>query len=127
MKMIMSTETFVYVTYIATTPEKVWRASIYGELTRQYWGHVNVSDWKPGADWKLVADGGKQTVHVVGKVVECVPNKRYVVTWADPSDATVSSKHSRLAVDIEIVDDMTRVCVTHDQLTQEMQKEITNG
>jgi uncharacterized protein YndB with AHSA1/START domain len=127
MKMIMSTETFVYVTYIATTPEKVWRALIYGELTRQYWGHANVSNWKPGADWKLVADDGKQTVHVVGKVVECVPNKRYVVTWADPSDATVSSKHSRLAVDIEIVDDMTRVCVTHDQLTQEMQKEITNG
>jgi uncharacterized protein YndB with AHSA1/START domain len=123
----MSTEKFVYVTYIATTPEKVWRALIDGELTRQYWGHENVSDWKPGADWKLVADDGKHTVHVVGKVQESVPNKRYVVTWADPSDAADSSKHSRLAIDIEIVDGMTRVTVTHDQLSPEMQKKITNG
>lgn len=123
----MSTEKFVYVTYIATTPEKVWQALVDGELTRQYWGHRNVTDWKPGSDWKLVADDGKHSVHVVGKVLESVPNKRFALTWADPSDAADQSRHSRLAVDIEIIDDMTRVTVTHDQLTPEMQKKITNG
>jgi uncharacterized protein YndB with AHSA1/START domain len=125
--MNMNAEKFVYVTYISTTPEKVWLALLNGELTRQYWGHENVSDWRPGADWQLVADDGKRTVKQVGKVLESVPNKRFVLTWADPSDAADSSKHSRLAVDIETVGDMTRVTVTHDQLAPEMQKRITNG
>jgi uncharacterized protein YndB with AHSA1/START domain len=125
--MKMNTEKFVYVTYIATAPEKVWQALLDGELTRQYWGHENVSDWTPGADWKLVADDGKRTVHVVGKVLESIPNKRFALTWADPVDVPDPSKHSRLAIDIEIVGDMTRVTVTHDQLTPDMQRKITNG
>lgn len=125
--MNMNAEKFVYVTYISATPEKIWRALLDGELTRQYWGHENVSDWKPGADWQLVADDGKRTVKHVGKVLESVPNKRFVLTWADPSDAADPSKHSRLAVDIETVGDMTRVTVTHDQLAPEMQKRISNG
>jgi hypothetical protein len=46
---------FVYVTYIRTTPEKLWAALIEPEFTRQYWGNTHqVSDWKPGADWKIM-------------------------------------------------------------------------
>jgi uncharacterized protein YndB with AHSA1/START domain len=33
----MSKPTFVYVTYIATTPEKLWQALTDGAFTRQYW------------------------------------------------------------------------------------------
>ena len=40
--------TFVYVTYIHSTPEKVWEALTDADLTAQYWGHSNVSDWRPG-------------------------------------------------------------------------------
>lgn len=54
----MSNGKFVYVIYIATTPQKVWKALLEGELTRQYWRHENVSDWKPGSKWELVADDG---------------------------------------------------------------------
>ena len=50
----MSNSKFVYALYIAATPEKVWKALLDGELTRQYWGHENVSDWKPGSPWKHV-------------------------------------------------------------------------
>ena len=28
---------YVYVTYIATTPQKVWQALIDTDVTRQYW------------------------------------------------------------------------------------------
>ncbi len=28
---------FVYVTYILSTPEKVWNALVDGEVTKQYW------------------------------------------------------------------------------------------
>ena len=123
----MSNEKFVYVTYIATTPQKVWSALLEGDLTRQYWKHENVSDWKPGSKWELVADDGKGTVRHVGKVLECVPDKRLVLTWGDVVDAADETKHSRLAIDIETVGEMVRLTVTHDALTPDMQRRISNG
>ena len=45
----MSKPSFVYVTYIRATPEKVLDAITDRELTAQYWGHPNVSDWKAGS------------------------------------------------------------------------------
>jgi uncharacterized protein YndB with AHSA1/START domain len=125
--MTMSTEKFVYVTYIATTPQKVWNALLEGELTRQYWRHENVSDWKPGSKWELVADDGKRTVKHVGKVLESLPNKRLVLAWGDVADAWDSAKHSRVAIDIETVGEMVRLTVTHAELTPDMQRRITYG
>jgi uncharacterized protein YndB with AHSA1/START domain len=125
--MTMSNGKFVYVTYIATTPQKVWEALLEGELTRQYWKHENVSDWKPGSSWELVADDGKRTVKHVGKVQEFAPNKRLVLSWGDVADAAEPAKHSRLAIEIETVGAMVRLTVTHDDLTPEMQRRITNG
>lgn len=123
----MSNETFVYVTYIATTPQQVWKALLEGELTRRYWKHENVSEWKPGSKWELVADDGKRTVKHVGKVLECVPDKRLALTWAEPSDAADEAKHSRVAIDIETVGEMVRLTVTHDDLGPDMQRKITRG
>lgn len=42
---------FVYVTYIRTTPAKVYEAITTPEAASRYWGHENVSDWTPGATW----------------------------------------------------------------------------
>jgi uncharacterized protein YndB with AHSA1/START domain len=112
----VNNEKFVYVTYIASTPAKVWRALIEGDLTRQYWKHTNESDWKPGSRWKHVAADGSATVKLVGSVVEVVPNKRLVLTWADVADAEKPSRHSTVTIDIESVGEMVRLTVTHDQL-----------
>jgi uncharacterized protein YndB with AHSA1/START domain len=125
--MTMSDEKFVYVTYIATTPQQVWKALLEGELTRQYWKHENVSDWKLGSKWELVADDGKRTVKHVGKVLECVPDQRLVLTWGDVADAADPARHSRMAIDIETVGEMVRLTVTHDELTPDMRRRITNG
>jgi uncharacterized protein YndB with AHSA1/START domain len=118
---------YVYVTYIATTPEKVWQALVDTDVTRQYWVdpnagsphvNVNVSDWKPGSRWehqRVGADAG--TVDIVGKVVESTPPRRLVFTWARPSDADDEAKHSRVAFDIEPYGDkLVRLTVTHDEL-----------
>lgn len=44
------TETFVYVTYIASTREKVWDALTNPEFTRRYWnGRLVESDWRVGS------------------------------------------------------------------------------
>jgi uncharacterized protein YndB with AHSA1/START domain len=112
----MSKEKFVYVTYIATTPEKAWQALVDGEMTRQYWDHDNVSDWQPGSAWehrRIDAAGGAD---IVGEVIESDPPRRLVMSWASPADAADKAKHSRVAIDIERVGDAVRLCVTHDEL-----------
>lgn len=120
-------ERFVYVTYIATTPERVWDALTKGELTREYWKHENISDWRAGSKWEHVTVDGRRTVKLVGQVLESAPPKRLVLTWADAADAADPSRHSRVAIDIETVGGMVRVSVTHDHITPDWLPKIVNG
>lgn len=101
---------FVYTTYMKTTPEKLWAAITNPEFTRQYWGHENVSDWKKGSKWQLVANDDKRTIKVVGQVVESIPPKRLVLTWADPAD---TADDSRVTFEIDTIEDMVRLNVIH--------------
>jgi uncharacterized protein YndB with AHSA1/START domain len=67
----MSEPKFVYVTYIATTPEKLWQALTDGAFTRQYWFGTSVkSDWSRGSR-VIFRSGGD--VHDTGEVLDCVP------------------------------------------------------
>jgi uncharacterized protein YndB with AHSA1/START domain len=108
---------FVYVTYIRSTPDKVFEAIMKPEIARRYWGHENVSDWKPGSAWQHVRANDQRTVNVVGKVVEAVPPRRLVITWASPSRADDPEGTSRVRFDVEPFDGgMVRLTVTHDEL-----------
>jgi len=118
---------FVYVIYIASTPEKIWEALMRGELTRQYWGHENVSDWKRGSRWKHVTADDARAVRIEGEVLESVPPKRLVLTWAEPSDAADPRKHTRMTLTIEPVKDMVRLTLVHDELGPEMLEKISSG
>ena len=78
---------FVYITYITTTPEKLWNALQNSEMTRQYWGnHTNATDWKPGSRWEHRDTDDAKLVDIVGKVVESDPSRKLVLTWASPAD-----------------------------------------
>ena len=119
----MTKPSFVYVTYIATTPEKVWRALVDTDITRQYWvgssgpAHVNVSDWKPGSRWEHQRVDDTHAVDVVGTVVETNPPRRLVMTWARPTEADDAAKHSRVTFDVETQSDrLVRLTVTHENL-----------
>ena len=121
---------FVYVTYISTTPEKVWQALTDGEMTKQYWvRHKNASDWKVGSTWKHQDYDNPSLVDIVGTVVESAPPRRLVVTWAFPADAANREKQSRVTYEIEPYMDAVRLIVTHDELEpgSEMLKGITSG
>lgn len=119
---------FVYVTYIASTPEKVFNALMAPEMTRKYWAHLNVSDWKVGSPWKH-EDANDGQIHLVGKVLESDPPRRLVISWAFPADKDNEEKHTRVTFEIEPGPGMVRLTVTHDDLEpgSEMQKGITRG
>jgi hypothetical protein len=72
----MDKPVFVYVTYIVSTPEKVWRALVEPEVTVEYWRFVNVSDWRPGSRWEHREGGPQGELRLVGKVLESVPPRR---------------------------------------------------
>ena len=114
--MTRETLSYVYVTYIASTPEKVFEAITKPDLARRYWGHENVSDWTPGSDWRHVRANDERTVELVGKVVETSPPTRLVITWANASQAADPDAYSRVTFDIEPYDDMVRLTVSHDDL-----------
>lgn len=120
---------FVYVTYIATSPEKVWDALINPDVTAKYWQHENASDWKPGSRWEHRSSSKDRTLRLVGKVVETSPPRRLVLTWAFPADENRAEKHTRVTFEIEPVGDVVRLTVTHDRLEpgSEMLKGITEG
>jgi uncharacterized protein YndB with AHSA1/START domain len=107
---------FVYVTYIRSTPQKVFDAITQPEIARRYWGHENVSDWKPGSDWQHVRANEQRTVELVGKVVEVTPPKRLVMTWANASQAADPASYSRVSFDVAAYEEMVRLTVTHDEL-----------
>lgn len=107
---------FVYVTYIRSTPEKVFEAITKPEIARRYWGHENISDWQPGSSWEHVRADEQRTVQLVGKVVETAPPTRLVITWANASQAADPASYSRVSFDIEPYQDMVRLTVTHDEL-----------
>lgn len=108
---------YVYVTYIRSTPEKVFEAITRPEIARRYWGHENVSDWKPGSPWQHVRASDERPVELVGQVVEIAPPTRLVITWAGASQAADPQAYSRVAFDIVPYQDMVRLTVTHDELT----------
>jgi uncharacterized protein YndB with AHSA1/START domain len=107
---------FVYVTYIASTPEKVFEAITKPEIARRYWGHENISDWKPGASWEHVRANDERTVQLVGKVVEISAPVRLVITWANASQASDPASYSKVTFDIAEYEGMVRLTVTHDDL-----------
>jgi len=126
----MSKPTFVYVTYINSTLEKVWNALVDGEMTKQYWWrHRNASEWKPGSAWRHEDYDDPKTVDIVGKVVESVPPRRLVLTWAFPSDAQNEARHTRVTFELEPFMEAVRLTVTHDELEPDsaMLRGITEG
>ncbi len=107
---------FVYVTYIRSTPDKVFEAITRPEVTRRYWGHENISDWQPGSDWQHVRADAQRTLNIVGKVVEVEAPTRLVISWASPASADDPGSYSRVRFDVEPYEDMVRLTVTHDEL-----------
>jgi uncharacterized protein YndB with AHSA1/START domain len=126
----MSKPSYVYVTYIRASAEKVWSAITDREMTPQYWGRANVSDWKTDSRWEHRRSDGSNEVDLVGTVIESDRPQRLVISWATPRDAADPEKVSRVTFAIAPhKDDVVRLTVTHDELQagSPMEQGITEG
>lgn len=106
---------YVYVTYIQATPAQVWAALTSADLTAQYWGHANVSDWEPGSSWEHRRVDGSEIADVVGTVLAATPPRQLTITFDAPG-AEPASGPSVVTFDIEPHHDIVRVTVTHQNL-----------
>jgi uncharacterized protein YndB with AHSA1/START domain/DNA-binding transcriptional ArsR family regulator len=109
---------FVYVTYIESTPERVWEALTDADLTGQYWGHSNTSDWQPGSRWEHRRVDGSGVADVIGTVLESVPPRRLTMTFDAPGEAPPGGP-SRVTFDIEPYHEIVRLTVTHQDLADD--------
>lgn len=110
----MAKSQFVYVTYIRTTPEKLWQALIEPEFTRQYWaGTWQQSDWTVGASWRIMIPDGR--VADSGEIIEIEPHRRLVLSWRNEFRPELRAEgYSRLTYVLERQGDMVKLTLTHE-------------
>jgi uncharacterized protein YndB with AHSA1/START domain len=110
----MNNSRFVYVTYIRTTPEKLWKALIDPEFTRRFWNETwQDCEWKPGATWRLMIPDGR--VADAGEVVEIEPQRKLVLRWRNEFMPELREEgYSRMTYEIEKKGESVKLTVIHE-------------
>ncbi len=105
---------FVYVTYIRTTPEKLWAALTQPEFTRLWWCETwQDCAWIEGADWTAMIPDGR--IADSGKIIEIDPPRRLVLTWENQFVPDLKAEgHSTLTYVLERAGDSVKLTLTHE-------------
>jgi uncharacterized protein YndB with AHSA1/START domain len=109
-----ASKSFVYVTYIKTTPERLWTALTSADFVRQYWFGVTAeAEWKVGGAWKLIYPDG--TVTDTGEIVAFEPRKRLAIRWRNEFRPELKAEGwSNCAMEIEPAPgESVKLTVTH--------------
>jgi uncharacterized protein YndB with AHSA1/START domain/DNA-binding transcriptional ArsR family regulator len=139
----MSTPEFVYVTYIETTPEKLWQALTDPAFTRRYWGDGLKSDWRVGSSvlWRM---GDDEEFRDLGQVVlESEPYRRLSYSWhnyqwkhaemfgwtEEEFAELVKERISKVTFEIEPAGSAVKLTVIHDgfESRTHMLEGVSNG
>jgi len=105
---------FVYVTYIRTTPDRLWSALTTPEFMRQYWFGCHIeTQWKRGSPWRLQFKDGR--VADAGTIVEIDPPKRLVLEWRNEWSPELNAEgNARCTMELEPSDGVVKLTVTHE-------------
>jgi uncharacterized protein YndB with AHSA1/START domain len=106
---------FLYVTYIRTTPAKLWEALTTPEFNRKFWfGCWQESEWKKGSPWAIRFSDGR--VADEGEVLEIEPMKRLVLKWRNRLHPEMTAEgYTRCTMDIAEEDGGTvKLTITHE-------------
>ena len=100
----MAKPQLVYVTYIRSTPEKVWAALTDPQTVRKVWFGMNVAcDFKPGSPWSLSFEDGR--VADTGEILEAEPPRRLVIRWRNEFRPELKAEgYSRCSMSIELAE-----------------------
>ena len=82
--------TYMYVTYVESSPERVWEALTDPDVTAQYWGPSNISDWQVGS--------------------------RLTMTLDCPGDSQPAQGPTKVTFEIEPYHEIVRLTVMHENL-----------
>ena len=109
----MAKSTFVYVSYIRTTPEKLWSALTDPEFMKQYWfGTHCESQWTAGSPWKMVHPDGRITD--AGEIVEAEPPRRLVIRWQNQFKPELKAEGaSQCTMELEPSGTAVKLTLTH--------------
>ena len=109
----MARSTFVYVTYIRTTPERLWSALTDAEFMKQYWfGTYGESEWTAGSAWKHVVSDGQ--VLDAGEIIEAEPPRRLVIRWQNQHKPELKAEgDSRCTIELEPSGGAVKLSITH--------------
>jgi uncharacterized protein YndB with AHSA1/START domain len=127
----MSRPSFAYVTYIATTPERLWDALTSAEFTERYmFGRRVESTWEAGAPVRYWKAGSDQVLSDSGEVIEADRPRRLSHTWrVEFDDALRREGYSRVTFELEPVGREVKLTVVHDEMPEGsvLFKGISNG
>ncbi|MBV9522841.1 MAG: SRPBCC family protein [Alphaproteobacteria bacterium] len=109
----MTRSTFVYVTYIRTTPEKLWSALTDAAFMKQYWFGMHCeSQWVPGSSWTLLSGDGR--ILDAGEIVEADPPRRLVIRWQHEMKPELKAEGvSQCTMELEPSGTAVKLSITH--------------
>lgn len=110
----MARSTFIYVTYIRTTQERLWSALTRdSEFMKQYWFGVHCeSEWTAGSPWKMVGSAGD--ILDAGEIVESEPPRRLVIRWQHQKRPELKAEGASLCtMELEPTGSAIKLSITH--------------
>ena len=104
---------FVYVTYIRTTPEKLWAALTTAEFIKKYWFGMNfATDWKVGSPWQLIFPDGR--IADTGEIVEFDRPLRIVLKWRNEFRPELTAEgYARCSIELEPQNGAVKLTISH--------------
>jgi DNA-binding transcriptional ArsR family regulator/uncharacterized protein YndB with AHSA1/START domain len=123
----MDKPSFVYTTYIRTTPERLWQALTDPAFTQRYWNATFQTDWKAGSTmrWDLF---GLTIADPEQVVLESEPHRRLAYTWhsftpelaefleltGEARERIAAEQRSKVSFDLEPLGELVKLTVVHD-------------
>jgi uncharacterized protein YndB with AHSA1/START domain len=104
---------FVYVTFIRTTPERLWSALTSADFMKEYWFGVHIkTEWKVGAEWQMLFPDGR--VADTGEILELDQPRRMVLKWRNEFRPELKAEgYARCVIELEPVSDAVKLTIRH--------------
>src|SRR5580693_1241157 len=109
---------FVYVSYIETTPAKLWEALTNSDFSKRYWWDTSVvSDWRVGSPFSLVLNGKTTDV---GEILEADRPRRLSYTFRHIlNEAASNERPSRVTFVLEPHGELVKLTLTHEDFAED--------